>query len=63
MLVGHVPDEARIADVARAAAAGVAPESDIHASAAFRRHLSGVLTRRALHQAVERARADVLIAL
>jgi len=56
MLVGHVPDEARIAEVARIAAAGVAPESDIHASAAFRRHLSGVLTRRALHQAVERAR-------
>jgi aerobic carbon-monoxide dehydrogenase medium subunit len=56
ILVGHVPDEARIAEVARAAAAGVAPESDIHASAAFRRHLSGVLTRRALHQAVECAR-------
>jgi aerobic carbon-monoxide dehydrogenase medium subunit len=56
MLVGHVPDEARIAEVAQVAAAGVAPESDIHASAAFRRHLSGVLTRRALHQAVVRAR-------
>jgi CO/xanthine dehydrogenase FAD-binding subunit len=56
MLVGYVPDEARIAEVARVAAAGVAPESDIHASAAFRRHLSGVLTRRALHQAVARAR-------
>jgi CO/xanthine dehydrogenase FAD-binding subunit len=56
ILVGHVPDEARIAAVARAASAGVEPESDIHASAAFRRHLSGVLSRRALHKAVERAR-------
>ena len=56
ILVGHVPDEGRIADVARAASAGVEPESDIHASAAFRRHLSGVLSRRALHKAVERAR-------
>jgi aerobic carbon-monoxide dehydrogenase medium subunit len=55
ILVGHVPDEGRIADVARAASAGVEPESDIHASAAFRRHLSGVLSRRALHKAVERA--------
>lgn len=54
ILVGHVPVEERIADVARAASAGVEPESDIHASAAFRRHLSGVLSRRALHKAVER---------
>ncbi len=57
ILVGHIPDEARIAEVARAASTGVEPESDIHASAAFRRHLSGVLSRRALHKAVERARA------
>jgi carbon-monoxide dehydrogenase medium subunit len=59
ILVGHVPDEARIAAIAQAASTGVEPEGDIHASAAFRRHLSGVLTRRALHKAVERAtRAD-----
>jgi CO/xanthine dehydrogenase FAD-binding subunit len=56
VLVGQIPDAAYIAEVARRATAGVAPESDIHASAAFRRHLSGVLTRRALHQAVTRAR-------
>lgn len=55
MLVSHVPDAARIAAVAQAASTGVEPDSDIHASAAFRRHLSGVLTRRALHKAVERA--------
>jgi CO/xanthine dehydrogenase FAD-binding subunit len=56
ILVGRLPDEARIAAVAQAAAAGIEPEGDIHASAAFRRHLSGVLTRRALYKAVERAR-------
>ena len=55
ILVGQVPDETRIAEVAQAAAAGVEPEGDLHASAEFRRHLSGVLTRRALHQAVARA--------
>jgi CO/xanthine dehydrogenase FAD-binding subunit len=56
-LGGQVPDATRIAAVAQAAAAGVEPEGDIHASAEFRRHLSGVLTRRALHKAVERATA------
>jgi CO/xanthine dehydrogenase FAD-binding subunit len=55
ILVGQVPDETRIAEVAQAAAAGVEPEGDLHASAEFRRHLSGVLTRRALHQAISRA--------
>jgi carbon-monoxide dehydrogenase medium subunit len=55
ILVGQVPDETRIAEVAQAAVAGVEPEGDLHASAEFRRHLSGVLTRRALHQAVARA--------
>lgn len=56
LLVGQVPDEARIAEVAQAASAGVEPEGDLHASAEFRRHLSGVLTRRALPKAVARAR-------
>jgi CO/xanthine dehydrogenase FAD-binding subunit len=58
MLVGQTPDDTRIAAVAEAAATGVAPEGDLHASAEFRRHLSGVLTRRALHKAVERTTAD-----
>jgi CO/xanthine dehydrogenase FAD-binding subunit len=58
ILLGQVVDAARIAEVARAAAAGVDPEGDIHASADFRRHLSGVLTRRALTKASERATVD-----
>ena len=57
LMVGQVVDEARIAAVAQAAVDGVDPEGDIHASADFRRHLSGVLTRRALTKAAERATA------
>ncbi|MEE8300875.1 MAG: xanthine dehydrogenase family protein subunit M [Candidatus Tectomicrobia bacterium] len=55
ILVGQTVDAERIAQVAQAASDGVDPEGDIHASAEFRQHLSGVLTRRALTQAVERA--------
>lgn len=55
LLVGQMPDEDRFAAVAQAAAEGAEPEDDVHASAAFRRHLCAVLTRRALRTAVERA--------
>jgi carbon-monoxide dehydrogenase medium subunit len=41
-----------------AASVDVDPSSDIHASAAFRRHLVQVLTRRTLEQAFERARGS-----
>lgn len=55
LLVGHPPSEARLDEVGQAAADGVKPEDDVHASAAFRRHFSAVLTRRALRTAAERA--------
>ncbi|GIX47137.1 MAG: carbon monoxide dehydrogenase [Candidatus Tectimicrobiota bacterium] len=55
ILVGQEVDATRLEAVAEAARAGVDPEGDLHASAAFRRHLSGVLTRRALQQAAARA--------
>ncbi|MGQ4808257.1 6-hydroxypseudooxynicotine dehydrogenase complex subunit alpha [Candidatus Entotheonellaceae bacterium PAL068K] len=58
LLQGQIVNEARIAEVAQAASEGVDPEGDIHASAEFRRHLSGVLTRRALTKAAERARQE-----
>lgn len=51
--VGGLP--ARHTDFAaagRMAAGAVSPDGDIHASAEYRRHLAGVLTVRALHQAV-----------
>ena len=55
LLVGYVPDDGRIEAVAQTVPGQVEPESDIHASADFRRYLSTVLTRRALRQAAERA--------
>ena len=55
VLEGAMPNS----DVFRAAAATaeneVDPPSDIHATATYRRHLVGVLTRRALAKAAERA--------
>jgi CO/xanthine dehydrogenase FAD-binding subunit len=54
-LVGTVPTEAALADVARAVAEATSPESDVHASGAYRRRLVAVLTRRALAEAIGRA--------
>jgi carbon-monoxide dehydrogenase medium subunit len=42
-----------------AARKDIDPGSDIHASAQYRRHLAGVLARRALETAFQRARVDV----
>jgi carbon-monoxide dehydrogenase medium subunit len=47
-LVGHAPTEARIAEAAALAAAAAKPISDMRAPAEYRRHLCGVLSRRAL---------------
>lgn len=48
--------EAAIAAAARRAAELVSPDADIHASADYRRHLTGVLTKRALTRALAVAR-------
>jgi CO/xanthine dehydrogenase FAD-binding subunit len=56
-LLGNLPDDAMLRDVAQTAAAALDPESDIHASAAYRRHLAGVLVMRALKSAYDGARA------
>lgn len=56
ILQGAVPDESAIQEAAAAVKSEVDPPADIHASAAYRRHLSVVLSRRALTRAVERAR-------
>jgi CO/xanthine dehydrogenase FAD-binding subunit len=48
--------EAALQAAAARASELVEPDSDVHASAEYRRHLAGVLTLRALRRAVERAR-------
>jgi len=58
MLVGEAPSEALFAEAARAAAADTAPVSDQRGTREYKRHAAGVLTRRALLRAAERARAD-----
>jgi carbon-monoxide dehydrogenase medium subunit len=50
--------EAEIRAAAAAAERELDPPGNVHASKAFQRHLAGVLTRRALQSAVDRARAS-----
>lgn len=47
-LVGRRLDDASVADAVAAVTGSLSPTGDVHASAAHRRHLAGVLTRRAL---------------
>jgi CO/xanthine dehydrogenase FAD-binding subunit len=56
-LVGCRPGKDELDDVAWEAAAALEPDSDTHASAAYRRHLAGVLVTRVLQSAYEAARA------
>ena len=55
-LVGLQPTEDNLRQAAQTAADGVDVQGDIHASPEYRSHLARVLTRRAVLQAVERAR-------
>lgn len=55
LLAGRRLDDQVLADAARAASAAADPEDDLHATAAYRRHLAGVLAVRALRKAAERA--------
>jgi len=54
-VVGRPPDEATLTEAGAIASARLDPETDIHASAEYRREVAGVLTERALALAVERA--------
>ncbi len=56
-LVGKAPTEEAIAAAAEIAKNTARPISDMRGTAEHRKHLVGVLTRRALHRALERARA------
>lgn len=57
-LVGAAPDEAALARVAEAARAAVRPIDDKRGTAEYRRHVAGVLARRALACAARRAAAQ-----
>jgi carbon-monoxide dehydrogenase medium subunit len=58
-LIAQPPTPAAIQAAAETAAAvDIDPGNDIHATAAYRRHLAKVLTRRALEQAFARARGE-----
>jgi CO/xanthine dehydrogenase FAD-binding subunit len=54
-LIGHSVDAEGINQVAASVQKSIDPPGNVHASKAFQRHLAGVLVRRALGVAVERA--------
>ncbi len=58
LLAGEQPDGESFDAAAEKAAELSEPGSDVHASAAYRRHLIRVLSRRALGKALERARGE-----
>jgi CO/xanthine dehydrogenase FAD-binding subunit len=56
-LVGGKPTPEAFDEAGRRVSASVHPDSDLHASSEYRTHVAGVLTRRALARAAERAKA------
>jgi carbon-monoxide dehydrogenase medium subunit len=50
-LVGQPLSDDLFAEAARVVSASLSPGADLHASTGYRRHLAGVLTRRALTRA------------
>jgi CO/xanthine dehydrogenase FAD-binding subunit len=54
-LVGAPPSPEALEDVARRVAEALRPDSDLHASSEYRKHVGGVLARRALARAAARA--------
>lgn len=55
VLKGERPNPGLLERACSAAQASVSPDADLHASAEYRKHVTGVLTRRALALAVQRA--------
>ena len=58
VLKGAPPEDSLFREAATLAAKELDPDSDIHASAKYRRQVAEVLARRVLHKAVERAVAS-----
>ncbi len=59
-LVGKAPTEDAVAEAARLAQAAARPINDVRGSIAQRRHLVGVLVKRTLRGAVQRAKGEAL---
>ncbi len=55
LLVGHAPEPGLTGRVADAVRAAIEPDTDLHASSDYRRHLAGVLVDRAVSAAWRRA--------
>jgi carbon-monoxide dehydrogenase medium subunit len=55
MLIGREPTPPRLHEAARAAAARLSPDGDLHASAEYRRRVAGVLAERTLMAALGRS--------
>jgi carbon-monoxide dehydrogenase medium subunit len=55
-LSGQIPDENTVRSAAALCVGDIAPESDLHASADYRRDVAKVMARRVLLKAIERAR-------
>jgi CO/xanthine dehydrogenase FAD-binding subunit len=55
-LIGHVLTEAAVRDVAASVQTMIDPGGNVHATADYQRHISGVLTERALQTAYQRVR-------
>jgi CO/xanthine dehydrogenase FAD-binding subunit len=58
LLIGHALDAALMSRIVNAVSDAITPETDLHASSDYRRHLAGVLTGRALAAAWDRALAS-----
>ena len=57
-VVGGKPTPEAFEEAGKRVSAALSPDSDIHASAEYRKHVGGVLTRRALARAFDRARGE-----
>jgi aerobic carbon-monoxide dehydrogenase medium subunit len=56
-LLGHRPSDTRAREAGVIAQTEIRPNGNVHATPAFQKHLAGVLTRRVLTLAFERAQA------